>query len=117
MIETVRVADWLMQASEDSGAYVSPVLGEAEGELLFYALKAVTLDVEQAPMFALVFAWDEAYYSTSFFESLLGLMVDDVMFPYFATILRASDLYACSELTRLMEQAFDRIGLEPEVLA
>ncbi len=114
-MEIVRVADWLMNVADESGFAVSPVLGEAEGELLFYALKGAA--IENAPVFTLSFEWETAYYSTSFFATLLAMMVDDPDFPYFASLLRASDLYACPEVTRLVEQAFDRIGLEPEVLA
>ena len=103
--------------SEDTGTFVSPVLGEAEGELLFYALKALTLDTDRPALFTLVFAWPEAYYSTSFFESLFGHIVEDPAFPYFAHVLRASDMSMCAEMSRLVEQAWDRIGLEPEVIA
>ena len=116
-MEIVRVADWLMNVAEQRGIEVSACLGESEGELLFYALKGLTLDTDHAPLFLLKFEWPTAYYSTSFFATLFEMMVDDVAFPYFAHLLRVSDLYACDELSRLVEQAFDRIGLEPEVLA
>mgnify|MGYP003297351433 CR=1 FL=1 len=116
-METVRVSDWLAEMGHRNGVPISPVLGEPEAELLFYALKSLTLDEDVAPEIELLFDWSEAYYSSEFFALLFSFIVDDEDFPYFAWIIRHSDLVDCPERQRLSNIAWDRLGLDEEVLA
>lgn len=117
MSETVAVSDWMMQIAEDLGQPISPVLGEVEAEMLFYALGSLTVDVDEAPLFYLKFEWPEAYYCTSFFVTLLGFIVDSPNMPYFAQLITMSDMCRCAERARLVDIAWDRLDLDSEVLA
>lgn len=116
-MEIVRVSNWLAEMGHRNGIAISPVLGEQEAELLFYALKSLTIDVDAAPEIELIFDWSEAYYSSEFFTLLFSYIVDDEDFPYFAWVIRNSDLVDCPERQRLSTIAWDRLGLDEEVVA
>ncbi len=116
-METVYVSRWMERAAENMQLPLSALMGEREGELLFYALKNLTLDDSTFPVFRLVFEWPEVYYSSEFFVSLLGMCVDDEHFPYFAHLLMQSDMMQDPEVARLVDVAWDRLGLDGEVLA
>lgn len=109
-MNTVLVSEWLLSAAAQADVDVSRVMGEAEGELLFYALKS------WGPA-NLIFAWPEVYYSSEFFVTLFEFCVDDDEFPRLASMLRGSDMQDDPELARLCDIAWDRIGLDAEVLA
>lgn len=110
-METIYVADVLGQIAQQHMEVGTGLLGEVEGEYLFYAMKAHTGRADGfAPVYRLVFEWPSAFYSTEFFTTLFGFMADDEAVDYFGHLLRHSDLSEDDELCRMVGLAFERIN-------
>lgn len=102
-MERVTVQEVMSAVSQEWGSS-EVFLGEIEGEAMFAFLKSMTMR-GGLPLYDLQFEYDEAFYSVSFFTSLLSGIISDEDSEYFLALLQSSDIPHDEELLGMFHEA------------